>query len=37
METAVKDTDFFINMELGHCLPVNTACILLGIDSLSPE
>jgi len=36
METAVKDTNYFINMELGHHLPVTT-CILLGIDSVSSE
>jgi len=29
METAVKDTHFFINMELGYHLPVTQ----LGIDS----
>jgi len=31
-ETAVKDTHFFINMDLGH-LFLNTACSLLGTDS----
>ena len=29
METAVKDTNFFINMKLGHCLPVTQLVSLL--------
>ena len=33
METVVKDTHVFINAEFVHHLPVNTACILRGIDS----
>jgi len=37
METAVKDTHFFINMELGHCLPVTKLVSFLEYTHVSSE
>ena len=37
METAVKDTHFFINMKLGHCLPVTQLVSLLEQTRVSSE
>jgi hypothetical protein len=37
METAVKDTHFFINMELGHHLPVTQLVFVLEQTDVSSE